>query len=161
MRPFVFLSAVVAFAACGTPQAEVGQHSVQFVSPPPADSALNRAAAELAQLGFTIGGRHENLIFTAPQPLRIGTSGSTAATSSGAAADTSAQLWFIHVTADDRLFRGGSNTTVRAFFVPRTGNLSPGNVVQENAQAVTSDHPEAFRELRRIADRLYAAAMRR
>ena len=161
MRPFVFLSAVIVLAACGTPQAQVGEHSIQFVSPPPADSALNRAAAELAQLGFTIGGRHENLIFTSPQPAPgTGASGGTAGTSS-AAADTSAQLWFIHVTADDRLFRGGSNTTVRAFFVPRTGNLSPGNVVQENAQAVTSDHREAFRELRRIADQLYAAAMRR
>ena len=155
MRRVVVLAIVVALGACGTPRPEVGEHSIRFASPPPADSALNRVAAELTRLGFTIGGRHENLIFTAPRPLPA------EARSAGAANDTTPVLWFLHVTADDRLFRGGSNTTVRAFFVPPTGNLSPGNIVQENAMAVTSDRPEAFRELTRIADQLYAAAMRR
>ena len=155
MRRLVVLAIVVALGACGTPEPEVGEHSIRFASPPPADSALNRAAAELAQLGFTIGGRQENLLFTAPRPLP------PEARPSGATNDTTPVLWFLHITADDRLFRGGSNTTVRAFFVPPTGNLSPGNVVQENAVPITSDRPEAFRELRRIADRLHAAAMRR
>src|SRR5688500_18456161 len=156
MRRFVFVAAVVTLAAaCGTPAPEVGEHSVRFASPPPADSALNRAAAALAELGFTVGCRHENLIFTTPQPLPAG------ARVGGVANDTTAQLWFLHVTADDRLFRGGSNTTVRAFLIPSTGNVSPGNVVQENALPVNSDRPEAFRELRRSAEQLHTAAMRR
>ena len=155
MRRFVVLAIVVALAACGTPRPEVGEHSIRFASPPPADSALNRVAAELTRLGFTIGGRHENLIFTTPQPIP------PQARPASAANDSTSMLWFLHVTADDRLFRGGSNTTVRAFFVPPTGNLSPGNVVQENALAVTSERPEVFRELTRIAEQLYAAAMRR
>ena len=155
MRRFVFVAAVVALAACGTPAPEVGEHSVRFASQPPADSALTRAAAALTELGFTVGGRHENLVFTTPQPRPA------AARVAGVANDTTAQLWFLHVTADDRLFRGGSNTTVRAFLIPSTGNVSPGNVVQENALPVNSDRPEAFRELRRIAERLHAAATRR
>ena len=155
MRRFAFTAALVAVAACGTPQAEVGESSVKFASPPPADSALAVAAAALSQLGFTVGGRHENLIFTTPQPVPA------AALPAGAASDPTPQMWFLHVTADDRLFRGGSNTTVRAFLMPRTGNVSPGNAVQENATLVTIDRPEAFRELRRIAEHLHDAAMRR
>lgn len=156
MRRFVFLAALVAIAACGAPLPEVGESSVKFASPPPADSALSRAAAELTRLGFTIGGRQENLVFTAPQPMPA-----SARPANAVANDSTPQQWFLHVTADDRLFRGGSNTTVRAFLMPRTGNVSPGNVVQEQALLVTSDRPEAFRELRRIAEQLQAAAMRR
>ena len=152
MRRFAFTAALVAVAACGTPQAEVGESSVKFSSPPPADSALTIAAATLTRLGFTVGGRQDNLIFTTPQPIPA------AALPAGAASDSTAQLWFLHVTADNRLFRGGSNTTVRAFLMPRTGNVSPGNVVQENATLVTVDRPEAFRELRRIAEELHVAA---
>lgn len=155
MRRFAFTAALVALAACGSPQAEVGESSVKFASPPPADSALSQAAVELARLGFTIGGRHENLIFTAPQPIPA------AALAQRAAGDATSQMWFLHVTADDRLFRGGSNTTIRAFLMPPTGNVSQGNVVQENAVLVTTDRPELFRELRRIAEQLHAAAMRR
>ena len=155
MRRFAFTAALVAVAACGTPQAEVGESSVKFASPPPADSALTVAAAALTRLGFTVGGRQENLVFTTPQPVPA------AAQTSGAANEPTPQLWFLHVTADDRLFRGGSNTTVRAFLMPRTGTVSPGNVVQENATLVTVDRPEAFRELRRIAEELHTAAMRR
>ncbi len=155
MRRFVVLAALVTVAACGVREVDVGQSSLKFASPPPADSALNRAATELTRLGFTIAGRQENLIFTAPQPLPA------AARQGAAASDTMPQQWFIHVTADDRLFRGGSFTTIRAFFMPQTGNVTPGNVVQENAMVVTADRPEAFRELQRIAEQLHAAAMRR
>ena len=153
MRRFAFVAALVAVAACGTPQAEVGESSVRFASPPPADSALNRVAAALTNLGFTIGGRHENLVFTAPQAMPA------AALPQGMAGETP-QMWFFHVTADDRLFRGGSNTTVRAFLMPRTGDITPGNVVQENALLITAARPEAFREMQRIAEQLRVAAMR-
>ena len=115
MRRFVFLAALVTIAACGNPQAEVGESSVKFASQPPADSALNRAADELTRLGFTVGGRHENLIFTTPQPL-------PAAARPATANDTTPQLWFLHVTAD---------------------------------------RPEAFRELRRVAEELHRASTRR
>jgi len=153
MRRFSFVALAVVFAACGSPQVEVGEQSVSFVSPVGVDSVLARASAELVQLGFTVSGRQENLVFTTPQPVP-GAGGATTASDSGA------QLWFIHVLADAERFRGGSNTIVRAFLIPRTGNLTPGNIVQEQALPVTSARPEAFRELRRIADRLHAAAIR-
>ena len=154
MRRFAFVALAVVLAACGAPEAVVGEQSVVFVTPASQDSALARVSRELAQLGFSIGGRQENLVFTTPRPL-------PAATRTGTTArDTMPQLWFVHVLADDRLFRGGSNVTVRGYFVPQTGMLSPGNVVQEQALPVTSARTEAFRELRRIAGLLHAALER-
>jgi len=149
MRRFVFIALAVALAACGTQQAAVSEQSVQFSSPAHPDSVLTRVAAELTQLGFTIGGREENLVFTAPRPLPA-----------GAGEGGREQLWFVHVVSDAQLFRGGTTTRVRGFFVPQTGDITPGNIVQEKAQQITVDRPDAFREVRRVAERLHAAVLR-
>lgn len=153
MRRFALVAAALVTAACGAPQVDVREQSLTFASPLGMDSVLARASAELVQLGFTIGGRQDNLVFTVPKAMPAEAAGRTVS-------DSGEQLWFVHVLAADRLFRGGSNTTLRAYLMPRTGNLTPGNIVQEQAQPVTSARPEAFRELRRIADRLQAAAFR-
>ncbi len=154
MRCSMFLALAVIVAACGAPEATIGEQSVVFASPDRKETALEREATELTQLGFTVTGRQENLVFTAPQPMP------PAPQHEAASGDSLPQLWFVHVLADDRLFRGGSNVTVRGYYVPRTGILTPGNLVQEQAMPVTSARREAFRELRRIADRLHAAVMR-
>ena len=154
MRRSLFVALTVVVAACGAPEATIGDQSVVFASPARKDTALARVATELAQLGFTVNGRQENLVFTAPREMP------PAPRQAAASGDSLPQQWFVHVLADDRLFRGGSNITVRGYFVPRTGKLSPGNIVQEQALPVTSARPEAFRELRRVADRLHAAVMR-
>jgi len=156
MRRFAFLVMAVVAAACGVQEAQVGEQTVKIATPSSPDTLLARAAAELTQLGFTIGGREGNMIFTVPRPL------SDAASSAGAAnmAGTANQLWFVHFVADSRMFRSGTNGTVRGYLVPRTGAPSPGNVVQENAQQITSERVAAFRELRRVAERLNVAANR-
>jgi len=149
MPRFAFIVLAVALAACRLPQAEVSEQSVQFVSPSSPDSALTRVAAELTQLGFAIGGREENLVFTAPTPLPA-----------GAGEGGREQLWFVHVVSNARLFRGGTDTRVRGFLVPQTGDVSPGNIVQEKALQITADRPAAFREVQRVAERLHAAVIR-
>ena len=158
MRRFAFIALVLVSAACGRQQANVGEQSITFVSPVSADSVLARTAAALTQLGFTVGGQQENLVFTAPAPLPDSATGG--AGSPADIAPGTPQLWFVHVVADERLFRGGSNVTVRGYLVPPTGVLTPGNIVQQQAQPVTSARPAAFRELRRIADRLVAVGGR-
>ena len=148
MRRYAFIALIAVSASCRVQhQVEVGENSVRLVNPATTEGALAQAAAELTQLGFTVGGREENLVFTTPQPLPA-----------AAAAGGPQQLWFLHVVADDRLFRGGADVTVRGFLVPHVGNMTPGNVVQQRAIPITAARPEAFREVRRIAERLNAVA---
>ena len=158
MRRFAFIALAFVSAACGVQEINAGEQSLSFVSPATIDVLLTRTETTLGELGFTVGGRHENLVFTAPQPLPEAARGGP-----GSPADTAGagpQLWFVHVVANNRLFRGGSNVTVRGYLVPRTGNLTPGNILQQQAQPVTSARPAAYRELRRIADRLHAVSAR-
>ena len=151
MRRIAFLALAVLSAACGAREIEVSEGSVSFSTPAPADTLLARAAAELTQLGFTIGGREGNLLFTAPKPLPD---------SAGAAAGGTNQLWLVHIVADNNPFSAGSSGIVRAYLVPETLMPSPGNASMENAQRITDQRPAAFLELRRIAERLNAAANR-
>src|SRR5688572_27524424 len=114
MRRYAFIAMAMLVAGCGPQVVEVSEQSVQFVAPSSRDSTLAKVAAELTQLGFAIGGRQDTLIFTAPRPLPAGAGVAGGAT---AGPGGSEQLWFVHVVSDDRLFRGGSTTRVRGFFV--------------------------------------------
>jgi len=156
MRRFAFLVLAVISAACGVQEALVGEQSVKFSTPTSTDTLLARAAAELTELGFTIGGREGNTLFTNPRPLPDA-AGSAGMTNMAGSAN---QLWFVHFVADSKMFRSGTNGTVRGFLVPETAMTSSGNVVQENALPVSADRVAAFRELQRVAERLNAAANR-
>jgi len=151
MRRFAFLALAVLSAACGARELQVSEGSVSFSTPASADTLLARAAAELTQLGFTIGGREGNLLFTAPRPLPD---------SAGAQAGATNQLWLVHIVADNKVFSAGSDGIVRAYLVPEALMPSPGNTAMDNALRITDQRPAAFLELRRIAERINAAANR-
>jgi hypothetical protein len=151
MRRFAFLALAVLSTACGARELEVGEGSVSFSTPASADTLLARAAAELTQLGFTIGGREGNLLFTAPRPLPDSARAQPGGTN---------QLWLVHIVADNKVFSAGSDGIVRAYLVPEALMPSPGNTAMDNALRITDQRPAAFLELRRIAERLNAAANR-
>lgn len=151
MRRFAIITLAAFSAACGANQVNVGETTVSFTTPASPDTLLARAAAELTQLGFQMGGREQNLIFTAPRPLPDSIAGTVGG---------DPQQWFIHVTADPQVFAAGSTGVVRAYLIPLMGTPSPGNSVTENVHPVSDDRPAVFRELRRVSERLQVAATR-
>ncbi len=151
MRGFAIATLAVLTAACGSNTLSVGERTVSFTTPASPDTLLARAEAALLQLGFAVGGRQENVLFTAPRALPDSIAGSPAGTP---------QQWFVHVTAEDKLFSAGTTGTIRAYLVPVTAMPSPGTSAMESAHQVTSRRPAAFRELRRVGERVQAEATR-
>lgn len=151
MRRSAIIALAVLSAACSSNQLFVGERNVSFTTPASPDTLLARAAAALADLGFTVGGREGNMLFTTPAPLPESVAGSTAG---------DPQQWFIHVAAESQQFTTGSTGTLRAYLVPPTELPSPGNSSVENAHQVTADRAAVFGELRRVADRVRVAATR-